>query len=349
MRTCLALLLGGLILLAQPLDLFSPASADEEAGAEKPPIVEQEAPGKAKPKAEADPEAEIELIDAGAEPRRLLRYKFSEGKRDQAKVRLTMGTDVGGAAGGIAMPAFTTDVEVTWRNVTKDGVDVYLKYVDVGVDSSDGAMASMMKPLLEAMKGLELVMPIDPRGKPRGEPRVNGATAFGALGGAGGTSSMFNQLGQQQVFLPRVKLGVGARWKATALSPVAGGGPVMKVVAHFKIEAMDGDKITISGTGKLTMADKQTVEQEVARHVRTAVIDSTGEMELRQVLDLQRPAPSSVRLTMRMETTSEVDLGLDDEAPQRVHVNMTLEMSGTSKPLPDAKPVTTKASGPSDD
>lgn len=349
MRTCLALLLGGLCLLAQPLDVFSPAFADEDPGPEKPPIVEKDQPAAPAPKAKADADDGIELIDAGAEPRRLLRYKFSEDKRDLAKVRLTMGTDVGGAAGGFAMPAFTTDVEVTWRNVTKDGADVHVKYVDVEVESDDGEMASTMKPLLEAMKGLELVLPIDPRGKPRGEPRVNGATAFGALGGAGGTSSMFDQLGQQQVFLPRVKLGVGARWKATALSPVAGGGPVMKVVAHFKIEAMDGDKITVSGTGKLTMADKQTLEQEVARHVRAAVIDSTGEMDFRQVLDLQRPAPSSVRLTMRMETTSEVDLGLDDEAPQRVHVNMTFKMSGTSKPLPDAKPVTTKASGPSDD
>nr|MCU0617577.1 hypothetical protein [Gemmatimonadaceae bacterium] len=155
----------------------------------------------------ASPSAGVTLLDAGAAPRRALRYTFTKGASETISMRQQI----------MALPAQTipaklmnTKVDVTDGAANGDAeVRVELVRVDLDTVGANPMMVAQMRPALAPLNGVSMTYRIAPNGQVANlvfsantPPEVQAAQALGSTE-------------QLSVALPTEPVGVGARWKAT--------------------------------------------------------------------------------------------------------------------------------------
>lgn len=196
------------------------------------------------------PAAATELLDAGREPRRVLRFAVKPGS---TTVDVVVDLDITQDSGEpvvLDLPAIRQRLRLTTGAANADGsvpIDLEVEAASVdGASSLPDRERDAVDAQLALIVGLRGSGRIDPQG------RVEDFSYDAPDGLDGGLASVVEGLSDQVAALvapvPAEPVGVGARWRATTNASV--GGASVPVTTVFEITAIDGDDITYTSTSE---------------------------------------------------------------------------------------------------
>lgn len=198
----------------------------------------------------------VQLLDAGKEPRRELRFVLRPGQTFRTRMTMTMGMNM--AIDGRAMPSMPLppmEVLIAGRiDEVEDGVARYsFTYERIGAVRTEGidpAVASQYDTALQKMHGLQGTGSIDAQGNV-GEStvdtsKVTDPTLKSTL------DSMTAQISNMTVPFPTEAVGVGARWKADRRTLLNG---ITTDASHtYTLRSRDGDRYVLDVEQSVTAA-----------------------------------------------------------------------------------------------
>lgn len=193
--------------------------------------------------APASTSSDVTLLDAGAAPRRVLRYTFTKGATETISMRQQMGMAM--EMNGMAMPAqsipatlMNTKVDVT--DVAADGaanVRVEIVRVDLDTVGANPMLLAQMRPALAPLNGVNMSYRLAPNGQVSGLAfSANTPPEVQAMNALGSTE-------QLSVALPTEAVGVGARWKASRA--VQQNGMTIQQDMEYTVKALASDSVVL--------------------------------------------------------------------------------------------------------
>jgi hypothetical protein len=286
------------------------------------PTTNQEGQAASKPGASSSA-TQTKLLDAGAEPRKVLRLHPSVGGKQTVEMTIKMGMDIkAGEMPGNAMklPAITMPLDLTVKNITPDGTITYeLVMGDAKIAEEAGAaapMAEMMKTALGGLKGLAGTGTITDRGVSKG-------MEFKA---AAGTNPQLKQTLDQmkESFstlswpFPEEAVGAGAKWEAKG--PVKSQGMNADQDATYELVSVEGDRLTTKVNITQQAANQKI--QSPAMPGKVDVTKMTGTTSGNCTLDLTQVMPPKVDLTSHSDMAMAVSMG-----GQKQTMSMKMDMN----------------------
>lgn len=272
------------------------------------------------------PSTGVTLLDAGAAPRRTLRYVFTKGSSESVSMRQQMGMAM--ELNGMAMPAqtipatlMTTRIGVA--DVAADGTaDVRVEIVRVDVDtvSADPMVVAQMRPALAPLSGVTLNYRMSPSGvvsalaaSPGAPPELQSAQALGSTE-------------QLSVALPTEPVGLGARWKATRT--VQQNGLSIEQDMEYTLKAIAQDSVVLDLVVVQT-AKEQTLTLPAAPPDAEATLRSlNGRGTSSVVIRFDRVQPQ-MDMTLKAVMVMDIKVGADDATMQQ-----TMTMNLRTLPAP---------------
>jgi hypothetical protein len=295
----------------------------------------QEAPAKAQPPATAEkPAAQpvIKLLEAGAEPRRELRFDVEEGAKHAAEMtmRMTMTQAMGGAAmPPQKMPAMVMTVETTASDV-KDSGDIAFDfaYTKAEVLEEPGIMPmmiSMMKEVMNSIVGMSGSGVMNNQGLNK-SVKLNEQENMDPMLKQQ-TENIQQSMQQMSAPLPAEPVGVGAKW--TVETPINQNGLSIKQIATYTLKKLDGDVAELDVELKQT-AEEQDVEAPGMPKgaVKLTSLLSTGTGTSTVALNRLVPMASSMKSTTEMNLKMSMGPGEPQPVKQKIDLDMSLKSAG---------------------
>lgn len=268
-----------------------------------------EAPEPSEPEPEPDDAADpvspqVELLDAGAEPREPLRYTLTPDTSVNGVMVMTYEVTellIDGEAAAADMPALPMEADLTLAvgAVDDDGADLRftMNAVRLGEVDLPDADRAQVEAGLEAVTGLTASARMDPRGRvTEGDFEVPGVPGLEQLG---------DQLVALAAPLPEEPIGPGAVWRVTQ-STVVGGLP-LEQVTEVRLVARDDDLLTLEMTTEGT-SPAGPVELDAAPGVQVEVVRGRSAGTSSLVVDLTSAFPRRVEAAVE----SDQELRFDD-------------------------------------
>lgn len=261
--------------------------------------------------------AGYELLEAGAEPRRLLRYDLDNIQRSRAEVRVLSEADL--SADGQALPSMTIPEMVMEFTVSDiERLDGDLVRARVASDTmrfeapeNDPQAAQIAQMLNQQMGDISYSgsMNMNSAGQPSDvEFEINGESAMAEQM----RSNLYSTLDQLATQLPSEPVGIGARWRVT--QSVSEGMPFpITTSAIYTLEESEGTRVVLGVTLE-EMETPEVVNDPATGEELPVEIDELsvrGQGQLTTHLDrLLGEGTMELTVTMDMEVTS--------PTPQRV-------------------------------
>lgn len=255
------------------------------------------------------PAPAVELLSAGAEPRRLLQYKVPAGTADS--MRMTMDMDMNMEMGGMSMmnmviPTMIMDMQVNAPEVTPAG-DMRVLSVLTSVQAMDrpDSMPGMADTMLASLSGM-VGMTTDTWMTAGGVPTSVTITLPG-----GSPPEVQSQIDSMQqgansasVPFPTQPVGVGAKWVVRTQTDASG----MKVdqATTATLESMEGDEITLALEIVQTLADPNMVPPGMPPGAKVTITTFDSQGGGRSELRLDHLVPDLAESTMSMSMEFEV-------------------------------------------
>jgi len=193
----------------------------------------------------------LEVLSEGTAPKRLLRYAVPKGTHTPIEMALDVDIDAGIKQNA---PTMVIGMDISVDDVTSDG-KMTLRSEITGVTARDrpGAIsAAMLKGSLDLMTGTKMTAIVGPDGSFHDASLEVGPKTPPAMKEQ--LSSMTGNLERVAMQLPKVPVGVGAKWRAT--KQLEQNGMNMTTTTTFEITAIDGDKISYKSTVAVTGPDQ---------------------------------------------------------------------------------------------
>lgn len=248
-------------------------------------------------KGESDPTKhdrapDLQLVTAGSEPRRVLRYQLAKGTSQ--KLELAVDVHVEANEMGGAMPTLVLDLAMAVEDILPYGAQLRATVVEATARDRDETRVAVQSlgRTLDLMKGLALTATLTPSGRvvnskiEIGDKEMTGA----AKAQLASLASSFENL---LIPLPETAVGVGAVWRTSR--PIEQNGMKMTAVNSVEVTAIDGNQLSYKLETSIHGAD-QTITQD---GLRLEIKDITGTGKGRGTIDL-----SSLAVTN--ELTSEL-------------------------------------------
>lgn len=248
----------------------------------------------------------VELLDAGATPRRPLRYKFAEGREDTMMMEMKMEMELelaGTRAPKVPLPAMQMAMAVQSKKVSPEGAlhyDFKLESADVADTSGVSPnVVSSVKTELAKMEGLSGWAEVSARGFTR-DAEVN------VPAGAGQqlqqvVNNMRQQIRQMSSPFPEEPVGQGAKW--VVHMPIDT--PALKLTqkATYVLESLEGDTCTLKMDLEQTAPPQEmkapNMPSGASAHLKSLASKGSGNM----VVDLTKPVPESdMTAEMKMDS-----------------------------------------------
>lgn len=253
--------------------------------------------------------AVLTLLDAGAEPRRELRYHPVAGAHEPMTIRVDLDFDMAGL-GRIVSPTTVMRAATDVVAVQADGVIVQRLILEQAeVEPRAGATPEMERAMAAELEGSTCdvaTQRMDARGNVLGVRVV----------GDGMLADQLDQLDGLSTPLPAEAVGVGASWQVQ--ETVTQKGITLDRVVTMDLVAIDGERVTLRGTIDVT-APPQSIDQD---GVRTELTSMSGTATLDTVLELTSLVP-------RARQTSQIALEMSSGGSP---VALTMAMTMTVAP-----------------
>jgi hypothetical protein len=169
----------------------------------------------------------VKVVDAGAAPKKALRYKFKAGTTEYVEMdmRMSMGMSMGGkSAPKTDLPTVRTLMRIDAKEVTPEG-DLRFEF---SADKVDVLKDVQVDPKLRGAVEKELTGIVGMHGRARISPRgVATETEFDLAPGASDTlkgqmDTMRDSIRQMYLPFPEEEVGKGAKWDVTSRMPLGG-------------------------------------------------------------------------------------------------------------------------------
>ena len=268
----------------------------------KPPVIEPTASAtKPKPKLEAESGAsktEVKLIDAGAEPRKVLRFHVTPGDKQSAIMTIKMSMEMSGAtapgaaapAAPIKIPTMTIPIDFSILNIETNGDVTYESVVgEVTIAEDPGTPPQMvqgMKAAMGGLKGLTITSIVSSRGISKKVQAKGPAAADPQLRQV--FDGIKDSVSNPGIPLPEEAIGGGAKWEVKM--PMKSQGVTIDQAAHFQLVSVDGDHL--KGTFTIEENAANTKAQNSGMGKATGTVDA----------DLSKLVASETTVNTHMET-----------------------------------------------
>lgn len=270
----------------------------------------------AKPSAnlEAEPaKSNVKLIDAGVEPRSVLRYHVKAGDKQIAilttKVKLDLPTPPTGQAAEPtpSIPAVSIPMEITVQNVAANGDITYQSVMGeatlVQSTNTTPEVAQVMQPVLAGIKGttgtttissrgvtkkMDIKAPANPQARQYVDQIKQATTSF-------------------SVELPEEAVGSGAKWGVKEQTKVQA--TTVEESGTYELAGLEGDKLMIKFSGGVESGGK------------AAASGVNGSVSGTMTVDLSKAVAGSAQINVHQE----VPVGRDKSQLVKMDVSIGLE------------------------
>jgi hypothetical protein len=294
-----------------------PANESEESTRTKP-KVSLEAPATASKSA-------VKLLDAGSEPKKVLRLHVKSGDKQTMIITIKMSMDMGMGGAAMSLPEMTIPMDSTVQSVAPNGDITYqmaLEEPNVANDTNaNPQMVQGIKTGLAAIKGLKLTGVFSDRGESK-QVQVNGS--------GNANPSMDQTLDQIKegmsmgAPLPEEAVGAGAKWEVD--KPVKSGGVTVNQKATYELVSIDGDNLSTK-LMLIQSAANQKVVNPALGGARINLIEMTNSASGTVASDLSKLMPLQGTMDMHSDMKGEVSVG-DQKQPMEIKMDMNISMEG---------------------
>jgi hypothetical protein len=244
-------------------------------------------------RAEALPSGmQIKIVEPGAEPRQTLRFHpvADEKQQGTVTVKMSMGMGIESQMQTTKMPPINVSVAVTPTSVNKDGIAYEMVIEEIGIADDPGAMQEMVKAMRESIqkvKGLKIDVVMTDRGVVRKtEAKIPAGTDAETKSSM---EEMRQSLAEADIIFPEEPIGLGAQWQVK--QKVKSDGITIDQTSTYTLNALEGDKVTISGAVVQTAAN-QKAPNPIMPQVKIDLNKLTGSETSTTTLDMAKLFPS---------------------------------------------------------
>ncbi|HEY5913885.1 MAG TPA: DUF6263 family protein [Verrucomicrobiae bacterium] len=265
----------------------------------------------------------IKLLDAGAEPRKVLRLHPKEGDRQAVDMTLKMGMELqlGDTQNqAVKLPAMKMPMEVTIKSVSPDGDITYEAVMGEPSIADEGAGASpltdIIKTSMAGVKGLTgtgtvsslgLVKAVNIKLPSGADPQTQQAM-----------DQMKDSLAQMSAPFPEEAIGPGAKWEVS--QPIKSLGMTLNQVTTYQLVAIDGERVTSKSTFTQN-ASNQKIQSPTMPGMKMDLTKMTGRGSGDVKLDLERLMPAQATV----DSHAEIAVGMD-AGGQKQTMKMTMDL-----------------------
>lgn len=193
--------------------------------------------------AAAPAQTSITLVDAGANPREVLRYRFQSGFSEQAALDLNVDMALSMAGQTLplgSVPPIHMQMQLRTAEVSPDGA-ARLQFELLSAQAAgDDAQAAQVNQALASTKGLSGWYRIDPRGQVT-ESHVDAPAGNNAAGAV--LQDLEQSMQQMAAPFPQEAVGTGARWRVT--QNVTSNNMRMAQTAEYTLRERSGNRVVL--------------------------------------------------------------------------------------------------------
>lgn len=276
--------------------------------------------------AAANTSSDVTLLDAGAAPRRVLRYTFTKGATETISMRQQMGMAMemnGMALPAQSIPATLMDTKIDVTDVAANGAaDVRVEIVKVDLDTTGAnpMMLAQMRPAIAPLNGVSMTYRIAPNGQvgnlafsANAPPEVQAAQALGSTE-------------QLSVALPTEAVGVGARWKASRA--VQQNGLTIQQEMEYTVTSLASDSVVLDLVLVQSAKDQKLALPGAPPGAEATLRSLDGRGTSSVTIRFDRVQP---QMNMTLKALMVMDINAGDESAT---MNQTMTMELKTVPTP---------------
>ncbi len=267
--------------------------------------------------AAAASQGQVKLLEAGAEPRKVLRLHPKPGDKQAVSIIAKSSMEVAGQA--IKIPGLKLPLEITIKEVSADGtINFDLVMGDAGVVEDADAMPQIveaMKTSLAGLKGISGNGSMSDRGITKGVEFKMPAGADAQTRQA--MEQMRDALAGVVVALPEEAVGTGAKWEVK--KPVKTQGMTLDQTATYELVSCDGERLGFKNSIAQSAAN-QKINSPMMPGVKVDLAKMTGTETGTVTLDLSQVLPAEGSGESHTEMNMSANLG-----GQKQEMNMKMD------------------------
>ncbi len=266
----------------------------------------------------------VRLLEAGAEPRKVLRLHPAAGDKQTMNMVMKMAMDMNmgqGQSQSIKLPAMNMTMETTVKEVSGDGDVTYdLVLGDCGVAEDQDALPQVVEAMKSALAGLK---GLSGSGKISSRGIVKAADIKIPSGAAPQVRQTMEQMKDSIAGmsspLPEEPVGAGAKWENK--TPVKTQGMNLEQTVTYELVSINGEQFTTKGT-IIQAAANQKVQSPAMPGMKVDLSKMTGRGTAERTSDLNRLLP----LAATVQTHSEFTMGVN-AGGQNQSIDMKMDMN----------------------
>jgi hypothetical protein len=272
---------------------------------------------------------QVKLLEAGAEPRQVLRLHPKPG--DHQTLNLIMNVNMAVKAGqaespSMKLPPMKMALEATVKNVAENG-DITFDMVtgEASVADEPGGIPQVvdaMKTALAKFKGVSGTGKMSNRGFGKGVEMKVPPDADPQLRQS--IDQMKEAFSRFTAPLPEEAVGAGARWEAKI--PIKEQGMTLDQTTVYDLVSLEGDRVTAKSTVTQRAAN-QTIDNPAMPGMKAQLTRMTGEGKGQVTSDLTRILPLEGNAELHTDMTMAVDMGGQNQ-PMNMKIDMTVRLEG---------------------
>jgi hypothetical protein len=266
---------------------------------------------------------QVEVLDAGSQPREALRLAPPVGASEQSAMTVRFDVEQSGVSDTeTKAPPIRTTISMVLQGVTPEGnLQITFSYPSFEVLRREGTSAGQRRTIereLAALSGLSGAMTMTPQGTivdstldipPDLDPALSQTL-----------SQLENQLGVVTASFPQEEVGVGARWRTT--SELTLNGINVRQVGEYRLEKRNGSTLELDVRATQT-ARRQTVDAPGGIELRVRSFKTTFRGST--TMDLTRLLPVSSRVRGSGDQNFRVRSG-DESGELRQHLDLRVTL-----------------------
>jgi hypothetical protein len=270
----------------------------------------------------------VKLLDAGSEPRTVLRLHPTVGDKQTMTMTMKIGMDMSASSTPVPatdIPGIVMSIDVEVQNIAANGNITYtLAFNDTTLaadPNTQPAVAAAMKTALAGLSGLTGTGEMTDRGVVKKMEMKLPAGAPAALSQTIG--QMKDSLSSSSTPLPEEAVGPGARWEYQT-HPKAQGMTLDQTIG-FELVSVDGDHVNLRSTITQTAAN-QKIQNPSVPTVKMDLTKLAGSGSGTSVLDLGKIIPISGTLDEKTEMVMGMTVGQQKQTmDMKMDINVAIE------------------------
>jgi hypothetical protein len=274
------------------------------------------------------PKSPVKLLDAGGEPRTVLRLHPTVGDKQSLTMTMKIGMDMSASSTPVpatGIPGIVMSLDVEVKSIAANGNITYtMTFNDASLaadTNTQPAVAAAMKTALAGLSGMSGTGEMTDRGVVTKLEMKLPPTASPALSQTLG--QMKDSLSSSSTPLPEEAVGPGARWDY--LTHPKSQGMTIDQTLGFELVSVDGNHVNLRS--RITQAAaNQKLQNPTVPTVKTELTKLTGSGSGTSVLDLGKIMPVSGTLDEQTEMIMGMTVGQQKQTiDMKMNINVSLE------------------------